>query len=258
MDRPSHDAPPSDGSLQAGFQIDPSLGFEEMARQVSALGALAGSPTLFSKPPLRDPETLGKEKDNRNDPPPSTPLTRSRGRGGRRSKAARGGGTGTRANPVRDNQLEKLTAALAEVDTDDGVPIPDTDALTTKEVDAISARSSRIEETMEEHDLQLKTAGVRIAALETENSLLVGKINVLSQEISKIKEMLPGGSLDRGKATAPQMLKSSTSAVFKTVASSHQNPAPAGPLAPDTGASQLPRVDPDLGSRPVPKRKFLG
>lgn len=251
-------APPSDGQLQTEFQLDPSLSFEAMASQAAALGASVTTPTLLSKAVQLNTERIIDQSSQQPAREPSvrqirTVKTRGRGRG-----RTRGGAVGARTNPVRDNQLEKLASALAEIDTEDSVPIPDEDVMMTHEVDAISARSSRIEGMMEDHGLQLQTANVRIAALEKENSLLVGKINGMVQEIARIKEMLPGSQIGGGGSNSSQMFKSSAPTGLAKITGTHTVATGAGPPALRGESIDTQHADAGVGSRPVSKRKFIG
>ena len=95
--------------------------------------------------------------------------------------------------------MQGLSNTLSANEQEDEIPLLSYDALTNKEVDLMSARLTRIEEILEEQDTKMTASAARIAALEKENSLLIGKINSVASELSVIKEMLAKNTESKGK-----------------------------------------------------------
>lgn len=248
---------PSDDQLSKEFEVDPSVELSALADQVKALTPSSIVPVhniRTRKHPEKqaEPKTPGAKATTLDNPP--AVQKRKQQQSTRGSNRGRGKG---KVVPQRDNQIQALTSAMSEADADNGVPIPDADALTSNEIDMMSARSSRLEETIEDHTLQLHSSSVRIKSLEDENSHLVARINVLTTELSKIKEMLTSPS---GTANSTGSLKGKTlgaSSLTKAPPSSDRAEALSGL---SSQQSQLAPVQPQntsVASRPVPKRKFI-
>lgn len=249
---------PTDEELRQSFTVDSTLEFSNMRDQAEEIGKAMAR---------QGPLTRGRERQSTAEVPDSpmkgiapgvVPAASAKRRGGGNDRG-RGRGHGRpKEGPKRDNQLGKLTSALSEADTEMNAPIPEGDTITTTEIDNMSARSSRIEEAMEDHSLQIQASGVRISALEHENSCLVSRINLLTTEISKIKEMLAPGRSHPSKTYHPASTLHVPPTIPQASSDSCSDSSPGGVKVGRGFQTLDSQSHLDLGSRPIPKRKFIG
>lgn len=250
--------PPTDEQLHGNFDLDPALEYSTLSSQV----ALLKGPTSIPSPKTRSQKAAAagiaggdtaKEPGHSSSPPPSAPTPSKPQHIKPYQRLPR-----TKPTPKRDNQLKELTSAMSSIDTDEGAPIPHEDALTTHEIDEMSARSSRIEDAIEDHQTQLQTSRVRIAALESENSILLGKINKLLNDVAGIKETLAMGGTEGKPSGASKSRIVGGKAGTQAHAGAPESRAPGSGSATIIRAPEVQQQDANLGGRPVPKRKFIG
>lgn len=249
---------PTDEELRQGFTVDSTIEFSSMRDQAEEIGKAMARQGPLTRGRERQVTAEAPDSPVKGFVPGATSSASTRKRGGG-SDRGRGRGHGRpKEGPKRDNQLGKLTSALSEADTEMNAPIPEGDAITTTEIDNMSARSSRIEEAVEDHSLQIHASGVRISALEHENSCLVSRINLLTTEISKIKEMLAPSRPNPSKTYHPASTLHVPSTIPQAPSDSGSNSSPGGVKVGKGFQTLDSQSHPDLGSRPVPKRKFIG
>lgn len=248
---------PSDAALATGFALD--LDVDPTAMQQQAVEIVStptpGSSVRTTRSQSVAPIGVDPHADIQRKQPLLAPApavrgqVASRGRGGLKGKG--------KAQPVRENQLQRLTTTLSSIESDNRTPVPEDDLMRSADYDQVSARSSKIEEVVDNHSNMLVSTQARILALETENSLLVSRINALIADMAAIKERL-GDKKRSGEQSDYQAVPASASS-FIVAPPAHSGspesskksglmPPPMGPV----GDKARPVV-----GKPIHKRKFL-
>jgi len=248
---------PSDDVLSSAFNVDQNISRDQMLDQLGPRtqtqvisGPASGVRSRRSKEPDTNPvkpvskaphQPITPKRNLDTDPAPVTQKTTRK----------------QKPEPHRENQLTKLSSTMDSIEKEEAAPIPDVDALNTSQFDALSEKSVRMEEMVEDHETKLTASTTRIAALERENSILVQRINNLSSEMSRIKETVStssggerGISSQSGRESAPKTSapKASGSGNVSSVGANVR--APVQSQQPDKPQSSV-------GSRPISKRKVL-
>lgn len=200
---------PTDDALVQGFGVEPGLPLEEMEKQIPALAATLGTSLASESGERSRGKVKGQYRKNRKNsskgkgeqPPassaPDTPAPSSHTVG---TSVSSGKGKGPHPSTKSNKEkLEELTERIQS--TNIGNPPPD-DIATTTELEAMSVRSSRLEDEIGDLRTQLGVAETRIQSLEADHSSLITHYTNLAKELYTIKEMVSKRAASGNKSSA--------------------------------------------------------
>jgi len=247
---------PSDEDLVAGF------GLSDIRADLLTTDPMKLRSRDYSPPAHPSDELLSSSSKGEMAPPP-TPSGSNRepigvrSRGGRRRGRSGRETRSSRPEPRHDNRAQVLDQIAKMITPQETIPVPEDDVATSRDMDSMSARSSKLEDDVEKLETELGKAKEKISELEKEHAHMVTTLTSLAREISSIKEMRSGQSLSSG----PNKATIVAAKFVPSIQTPSAGPTPSLPSSDIEPLQKRPRTDNlsnvALGSRPIPARKQL-